>query len=384
MKIREPAGSITIRLATPSHLLIHPRPDHGLITRMREEANKGLYREIIASNLVRELRTDLALKALGDRLLAMAEHSFTLRKLDAVERICLYMLSLPLEANHHSGAIYFYALCGKRRGKTAAAKAIFERLTEEATLRFRAKSFSSLAAIAMDEGDYNSSLELYIECARLTFRSPESTLGEVVQAHRALAVMKSRDGDHRGSLSYLEKVLPLAQAARSAHPHAYYDLLNSLAVELSEAGRMEEAQNASAVVVASVFAPAYPEFQETQEEIAEKSRRKSRSRAPAAVAMPSTPVNIVRLPAPDQSSIINVADQQKANRGRILSFQQWKKSLRKRAAEYSVGRLTQRHIENMSLPEKQVALMKLIFQEDVSEKTLTRLLTLMGELESEK
>jgi hypothetical protein len=51
---------------------------------------------------------------------------------------------------------------------------------------------------------------------------------------------------------------------RSSQPHVYYDYMNSFAVELCEVGRLEEAKNVSLIVLASPFAPAYPEWRETR------------------------------------------------------------------------------------------------------------------------
>lgn len=319
MKKEAPGHSIIIQPATSIDLLIAGRSGRGLVSGVRDEVFERCLLRSVTSKLVRSLRAGHALKETGDRLLALAEHNFTLRRIEEVERLCLTLLSLPLEIDHHSGALYYYSLCKKRQGNPAAAKPIFERLAEEATLRFRAKAISSLAALAIDRGDYHFSLELYCEYTRITIRDQKSTLADVVQAHRSLAVMKSIDGDHRGSLSYLEKLLPLAGAVRRAHPHTYYDYLNSLAVELSEAGRIEEAQNASSIAVSSVFAPAYHEWRETGEEIAAKAARKSRSFASVGSGT-SKPASIALFPPPD------AARQPAKKKGRKLTFQ---KSARK-------------------------------------------------------
>lgn len=54
----------------------------------------------------------------------------------------------------------------------------------------------------------------------------------------------------------LEQLYPLA---RFAPPNIYFDYINSLAVQFGEVGRLEEARNVSASVVAFPFAPHYPE-----------------------------------------------------------------------------------------------------------------------------
>src|ERR1051325_4080194 len=50
-------------------------------------------------------------------------------------------------------------------------------------------------------------------------------------------------------------------------PKVYYDYLNSYTVELTEAGRLEEAQNICRVILASPYAFAYPEWRETEQDL---------------------------------------------------------------------------------------------------------------------
>ena len=61
------------------------------------------------------------------------------------------------------------------------------------------------------------------------------------------------EGDHKGALRYLESIYPLARMAGSLQPYTYYDYLNTLAVEMSEVGRIEEAHGASEVAVKLSF-----------------------------------------------------------------------------------------------------------------------------------
>lgn len=53
--------------------------------------------------------------------------------------------------------------------------------------------------------------------------------------------------------------------------------MNTLAVERTEAGRLEEARNAPQIALASPFASAYPEWRKTREEIKLKGWRAPRS-----------------------------------------------------------------------------------------------------------
>src|SRR5260370_41343396 len=90
-------------------------------------------------------------------------------------------------------------------------------------------------------------------------------------------VVRGMAGDHRGAVADLERMFPLARLASSRQPYAYYDYMNTLAVELGEIGRLEQARSASGISLESPFAPAYPEWFETFDEIRLKRRRGSRS-----------------------------------------------------------------------------------------------------------
>jgi AraC-like DNA-binding protein len=100
----------------------------------------------------------------------------------------------------------------------------------------------------------------------------------------------------------MENLIPLIE---HAEPRLYYDFLNSYAVELIEAGRLHQAENISAIAVASPFGPYYREWQETLTEI--RSRTKHRSTVSISSALereyeptPRVPIsNVVQFPIGD-------------------------------------------------------------------------------------
>jgi hypothetical protein len=75
----------------------------------------------------------------------------------------------------------------------------------------------------------------------------------------------------------LENVSPLVQVVARSNPFYFYTYHNELAFELAESGRLDEAQAACEVALASPYATAYPEWRETGEEIAEKRQTASTS-----------------------------------------------------------------------------------------------------------
>ena len=81
-------------------------------------------------------------------------------------------------------------------------------------------------------------------------------------------------------------------------PHPlYFDYLNSLAVELGEVGRIQEAQNICQITLASPYAFAYPEWRETGADTARRGY-KSRSSVPIIKTILG---NVVPLPVRETS-----------------------------------------------------------------------------------
>jgi hypothetical protein len=89
-------------------------------------------------------------------------------------------------------------------------------------------------------------------------------------ALRHLAVIRSIHGDHTGSLSDLERLLPIVRYVAGPSSPEYYALLNSIAVELGEVGRIKEANAAVDAALRSPFSVNYPDWRATKLELAAK------------------------------------------------------------------------------------------------------------------
>ncbi|HVG19358.1 MAG TPA: hypothetical protein VNI02_09905 [Blastocatellia bacterium] len=94
-------------------------------------------------------------------------------------------------------------------------------------------------------------------------------MSTAIEAYRGIAIVKAKEGYHTSSLKDFEKLLPLSEKCT---PDVRYAYLNSLATELSEVGRKDEARNISRIVLASPFIHAYPEWQETARDLKEPNR----------------------------------------------------------------------------------------------------------------
>lgn len=89
----------------------------------------------------------------------------------------------------------------------------------------------------------------------------------VYQAATQTAIIASIEGDHRGALSGIRKMWPLVHHLSRRLPVLYYYFLNTIAVELSELGELDQARRLASVCIASPYVNAYPEWVETLKEI---------------------------------------------------------------------------------------------------------------------
>jgi tetratricopeptide (TPR) repeat protein len=230
----------------------------------------------IAKELIKGVYTKQTFNSLGDRLIALAEHACYIRRFDVVEQVSQFLLNWP-SREYKNLSLYYRALCLSQRKQFTESRALLERLTGELPPKFRAKALLAMAATCYGSGDFQLALPISIEAGRAAAYHDWHDAHAFITSQRNIAVHKSLDGDHRGALADLERLFPLARTVGRWNPYVYYEHLNSLAVELTEVGRLEEAQNASRIALASPYASAYPEWRETLDDIQLKSYRTSRS-----------------------------------------------------------------------------------------------------------
>ena len=217
----------------------------------------GFYQQLLASRL--------GFREVAERLIKIAENAHAFREFNKVYEAGELLSNLPLKEYRNIGHFYIaLSMCRNGLGDMERALVSLEKLVDVLPMRYRAKAMLLLAAI--NGAKRNPEQELYFFTESLKI-NPFN-----VQALRGIAVLKAKEGYHPRALKELEQLYPLA---RFAAPNIYFDYMNSLAVELGEAGRLEEAKNVSGLVVASPFAPHYPEYRETYSEINQRLPRRS-------------------------------------------------------------------------------------------------------------
>jgi hypothetical protein len=161
---------------------------------------------------------------------------------------------------------------------------------------------------------------------------------------------------------------------------------------LIELGHGDEALHLASVAVNSPLSKLHPEFRETQAEILEKMRRASPSviggiglpqepleaNAAPVAASPVAASNVIALPLAARRVVESpgAAPRQPA---RVIAYSGWQQQAAD-SADTSQESFTPAELRQLSICDKQKALLTVIFHDDVTHDTLDRLLGCAGKV----
>lgn len=203
----------------------------------------------------------------ASRLITLADTALALRQRGPLELISDRLDNLS--STFSPIADYYRALAINPRDKGSRRQviAMLERSANYAPAHHRARALLALGSIAGDQEDYKSETRFYIEAFKAgADRSPYA----FIETSRAIAILQGIEGNRSQAIKNLKSLLPIARASKN--PYLYFSTLNSLAVELKEAGRIDEARACSQIVAASPLIHVYPEWQDTADELREQGR----------------------------------------------------------------------------------------------------------------
>jgi hypothetical protein len=200
-----------------------------------------------------------------------------------------------------------------------------------------------------------------------------------------VAVINSLEGNHQDALAVLENLFPIAHSMRRANPQVYYDYLNSFAVELTEAGRLQEAEQACRITLASPFANAYPEWRETWQDVLSRGYRTARS----FVSLNHSTLNVgnvLLLPLTqrsDSTHSVNFTLSPFYQQASVTSLQEWKRKMVKEPDGDKNDKKASEDLDKMSNKELLVEILQRTSKKDMSEKKLRKILEYVIEVESQ-
>jgi tetratricopeptide (TPR) repeat protein len=216
-------------------------------------------------------------------LIRLAEIAYGARDYPALNTLSQALITIPFKPAQNA-ATYYRAVLFKRAGQ-------FDRAASALADLHQPRALLTLATIYENKGEWGEATRLHVEAMR---RAKETDAFAFVCAALQLATIRAVDGDHAGSLAEFQSAGPMVRTVAKTQPYLYPLWCNALAVEMAALGRVEEAQAASAVAIASPLAHAYPEWQETAAEIAEQQP----SRTVVAVAVTPTEADAPQLRPP--------------------------------------------------------------------------------------
>ena len=191
------------------------------------------------------------------RLLSFGDAAIAQRQGARLLEVGHALSSLPLPESFRAIGDYYTGVA------TGQSEAI-GRAASYAPPRYRARAILSLAALARNAGEQHWP-QLYAEAINQARRAQD--LYTAIHASKMLAIRRGIEGDHWRAVEQIESLWPMVRLIAREDPAIYFDVLNSLAVELAEAGRLDEAAAAIRIVQASPLLEVNPEWRHTAAEI---------------------------------------------------------------------------------------------------------------------
>jgi len=246
-------------------------------------------RHRITTDIARHLFTFLSIsnsfqdELLAKRIIALAEVAYSQRRNEELEALGQI---LELTKQHRFIGAYYRGLAALKSGRGNLDKAhqLLEQASEFAPAQYKARAVLSLGAVEGYKGNVSARLQYHARALRIEQADYYTRL----EASRAIALIRSVEGDHRRAVEQLEALYPIARHFSRVTPRLYFDLLNSLAVEYAECGRLDAAEAAIRPVILSPLAQSIEEYKQTAAEIAEQQP----SKAMVAVALPEAEADL--------------------------------------------------------------------------------------------
>jgi tetratricopeptide (TPR) repeat protein len=271
------------RAANTSRFLIDFSSEREFAALDNAVSHGGLLQRTVVSLLADAANSRQLFNQFAQRLIPLAEHAYSLRDMKTIQETSELLANLPITAARHIGQ-YYQALVIKRNGRADEAQCLLETVADNAPLAYRARAIQTLGVIRHEQGHLDDALRLYAETSRAASFDTHPGLLTNLLVNLQISVIKGSTGDHQGALDYLENLSPLVRLVANQQPLYFYFYHNALAVEFGELNRIAEAEAASAIALASPFAPAYPEWSETRQEL----EAKRTSATPSVVAVNQT------------------------------------------------------------------------------------------------
>jgi hypothetical protein len=288
---------------------------------------------------------------LGNRTIRHIKAAHAFRQVERVRELSQLLINYPIK-EYQLIAQYYLAWCQCR--ELRYDENILDEVIDQSRT-YKTKALISRAAFDFYKNNFGDALFFYLE----SFKT-NPAVSDYLSAAKAIAVIKSTEGFRSSALKDMERSLPFI---RYAEPIVYYDFLNSYAVELGKASRKDEARNIIKHVVASPFAFAYPEWQETAQELKEPNH--------AFISVP----HVERKPVQIQSAVTRHASKEvkPSPPDRVVYF-----PLREAPEPKRPEAINRQELEGMTLADKKEYILMAVRTELLQESDYDRFIYLLG------
>jgi hypothetical protein len=221
----------------------------------------------IAALVYHAITSRLPIQDLARRLIRLCELAYGQRDVESLERASAHLCNLPLQSAQDAGR-YFRSIVIHRKGDSQEALLMLAEMPGP-------RATQTAASIYYELGEYEKAVHLS--------KNVSGGVVAVAGAAFTLSAVASAQGNHTQALELLSDSWPAVKAACLHQPHLWPLYNNEVAFELLRLGQLEHAAKYSSIAVASPLIEAYPEWQQTREQIRE------REQAPVSIAVFAPP-----------------------------------------------------------------------------------------------
>jgi tetratricopeptide (TPR) repeat protein len=257
-------GSRTIKRATVKGFLISSSfAGHGEIE--QSVSLTGRYQKF-CKFLERQVATLDGLRLAASELERIASYSYSSRRVEELEYASRLMLGIPVPGQQIVSA-HYQSLCCRLRGEYEKSLEMSWRVAESPLAAYRTRAFLNIGNTHYDSGRIEQSLPFYAAVSQMAADDDPLRLA---QALWMIANVRVRQGDCKNALKVFEKIEPIVRFLSRNHPTLQCDFLNDIAFALGEAGRIEEGLRLVQVALSSPYAPRFPYWTDTRNELEAK------------------------------------------------------------------------------------------------------------------
>src|SRR5262249_22603542 len=325
---------------------------HSLVATRRKSLSRLLQRQILQTVSARAADA----RRLGYLLIDSAERAYDVNDIDTVEAVSRLLTGWGFSGRLNVLGSYYSSLALLQPGQPEQSRERIGQLFRSRPPFFKSKALLAISAGYAAKGENDAFLAVSREASHASTIGDTYNLRSFVIAERNTAMSRSiSENDHRGALIILERSLPVARFLSRWQPSVYYEHLNSLAVELAEVGRLEEAQRCIAIPLGSSVARFSKDWLDTEADIKARIKKASRSKVSIGVASAEA--------APQEETATAGANpdlQHSLNCARVIDIRAW------RSGGSISERLMSSHQGSMSTRDKLFRIVDLLSRDDTS------------------